>query len=408
MRARKRESGALPAGPGARSVLSAAETLWPAPGSSWLGRRVPGSVTNARYRAYTVVPTVQRPRFLVPRAPEAAAALRPTQQGVKGLRMVVLGHLQRWSVLGRVPGTRLHVLPDAAGAGIEDLLSAVVGDVAQVVVRLGRPRPNRTLVLWAFGSDWTPVGIAKLSRGDAAKESMEAEYAALARSPAAGIRDLVAPRVLGYLRWNDNDVLVISALVSADARPWHAPPVPQMKALAGSTGVAERPLRDTAFVARLGEQIGALTSVTDQVWLRSGLERLVGDHGDTVVRTGAWHGDWVSWNQSVDKDTVLLWDWEHYHDSALAGFDHVHFLAQEQRARGTDVRAEDAWLAAADAALAAAWGLEADQRLVVLRAYLLEVNLRFVRDRQAEDETIARAGWARSLVERLADAPARS
>ncbi len=408
MRAKNREPGALPIGPGAKNVLSAAETLWPAPGSSWLGRRVPGSVTDAGYRAYTVVPSVQRPRFLVPRAPEAAAALRPTQKGVKGLRMLALGSLQRWSVLGRLPGTRLHVLPGPAGAGIEDLLSAVVGDVADVVIRLGRPRPNRTLVLWAFASDWTPVGIAKLSRGDAAKESMEAEYAALAGSPASGIRDLVAPRVLGYLRWNDNDVLVISALVSADAGPSHVPPVPQMKALAASTGAEEKLLRDTPFVTRLDEQIDALTSVTDQVWLRAGLERLVHDLGDTVVRTGAWHGDWVSWNQSVDGDTVLLWDWEHYHASALAGFDHVHFLAQEQRAHGTDVRTEDAWLSEADAALAGTWGLAPDQRLAVLRSYLLEVNLRFVRDRQAEGGAIARAGWARSLVERLAVAPARA
>ena len=139
--------------------------------------------------------------------------------------------------------------------------------------------------------------------------------------------------------------------------------------------------------------------------MRQGLDDLLAVLGDTVVRTGAWHGDWVSWNQSCDDEGVLLWDWEHYTTSALAGFDHVHFLAQERRARATDVRAEDAWLTEADAALADAWGLDAGQRLAVLRGYLLEVNLRFVRDSQHEDGA-ARVGWARGLVERLARPPA--
>ena len=57
----------------------------------------------------------------------------------------------------------------------------------------------------------------------------------------------------------------------------------------------------------------------------------------------------------------------------------------------------------ADAALRDDWGLAAGQRAAVLRGYLLEVNLRFVRDRQLQDAAPARSGWARGLVERLAD-----
>ncbi|GAA1006297.1 hypothetical protein [Streptomyces rhizosphaericus] len=93
--------------------------------------------------------------------------------------------------------------------------------------------------------------------------------------------------------------------------------------------------------------------------------------------------------------------------SALAGFDHVHFLAQEQRSRGTDIRNEDLWLGDAHAVLADAWDLDGDQRSAVLRGYLLEVNLRFVRDRQLDDAPPARAGWARELVERLTGPPQR-
>ncbi len=404
MRALRRAGAAPgPGGAGPATVLSAADALWPNPGSHAIGRRRtgPGAVGTS----YAVVPTMRRPRYLVPRAPGAAVALRPAQGGVKGLRMLGLSYLQRWSVLPRLPGQHLHVLPGPTGAGIEDLVGSMIGEVSYVVVRLGRPRPNRTLVVWVFGADGAPVAIAKVSRGDAAQQAMEIEYAALAQSPASEVRGLVAPRALGYIRWHDSDVLVISALVSPGARPSHVPPVPQMTALAASAGAGETPLRSTAFAGRLAAEIEALVSEADRSWLRRGLEDLLGDLGGTVVRTGAWHGDWVSWNQSCGSDGVLLWDWEHYTTSALAGFDHVHFLAQEQRSRGTDARAEDVWLATADTALAEAWGMDADQRRAVLRGYLLEVNLRFVRDRQGEEDAPARTGWGRQLVERLVGPP---
>lgn len=403
MRATNPVPGARPPGcSGPETVLSAAEALWPAPASSWLGRRADTVVAGGRNTTYAVVPAVRRPRYLVPTAPAAAVALRPVQGGVKGMRMTALSRLQRLSLLHRLPGRRLHVLPGRPGAGIEDLLGSVVGEVAHVVVRLGRPRPNRTLVVWALGADGPPLAIAKVSRGEVARQAMEGEYATLVTSPARGVPDLVAPRVLGYVHWHDNDVLVISALVSPGAGPSHEPPVPQMKALARSVGVADLPLRDTPFLHRLARDIDGLGPVGDRAWLRHALEVLLRDLGSTVVRTGAWHGDWVSWNQALDGERVLLWDWEHYAESALAGFDHAHFLAQELRARGTGARAEDAWLAQADAALDHEWGFGPDQRLAVLRGYLIEVNLRYVRDRRHEDDAPARVGWARGLVERLA------
>jgi hypothetical protein len=100
---------------------------------------------------------------------------------------------------------------------------------------------------------------------------------------------------------------------------------------------------------------------------------------------------------------VFLWDWEHFDLDSLASWDHAHFLAQDLRVRlGTDAAAEDAWLAEADEALSTDWGLDEDQRAAVLRAYLLQVNLRYLHDRQEDPRgTPEREGWARELVDRL-------
>jgi hypothetical protein len=100
---------------------------------------------------------------------------------------------------------------------------------------------------------------------------------------------------------------------------------------------------------------------------------------------------------------VLLWDWEHYEDDVLAGFDHLHYLAQTRRLRdGTDAAAEDAWLADARRALASEWGLTERQAEATIAAYLAVVNLRFVTDRVDDPAgPTERQGWARPLVERL-------
>ncbi len=361
--------------------------------------------SDAPGTSYAIVPSLRRPRFLVPARPGAAVALRPSKGGLSGLGLQAVSTLQRWSVLHRLSRSHLHVVDGPAGAGIDDVLTSVLGDVSYLVVRLGRPRAHRTLVVWAFDSHDVPVAIAKVARGAPSQEALETEFAALATAPAAGVPGLVAPSVLGYVRWRGSDVLVISALTAPDARPSHLPALAQMRALAASAGGRDEPLHATAFVSRLTSGIAALVGDDDRVWLGDALGRMLADLGGTVVRTGASHGDWVSWNQVVLGDDVLLWDWEHYSTAALAGFDHVHFLAQEQRDRGTDARAEDTWMVRADRALAEGWAMSADQRRAVLRAYLLEVNLRFVRDRQHEDGAPTRAGWSRLLLERLAGAP---
>lgn len=393
-------SGSPRPDPGRETVLTAVSTLWPSAGAVSIGWRDPGSEAVT----FAVVPTVRNPRFLVPRSAGAAVALRPVSQGRRGLQMGLLSLLQRSSLLHRMPGPRLRIARGPSGSRVEDLLSAVLGDVRDVAVRLGRPRPNRTLVVWALDRHGEPAGIAKLSTGSAARAALEVEFTVLAARPAAGVVGLRAPEALGYVRWGENDVLVISALVGAGARPSHEPPVDQMRALARGVPCGDVALRDAPLTARWGVEIATLTGSPDREWLQTALDDLLAEHGDVVVGTGAWHGDWVSWNMVREGATVLLWDWEHYATTALAGFDHVHFLAQELRAEGTGAAVEDRWTALATDALAEHWGMDRSQCAAVLRAYLVEINLRFVRDRDGEEAAVHRQGWGRPLLERLAAA----
>ena len=101
------------------------------------------------------------------------------------------------------------------------------------------------------------------------------------------------------------------------------------------------------------------------------------------VRHGSWHGDWTPWNMSRTGTRVLLWDWEHFAHGVPLGFDALHYRAQELRNGGrTDHAAERLWLSEAPGLLAQDAELRSNVVHVVVTAYLLEVNLRYVLDRQ--------------------------
>lgn len=97
------------------------------------------------------------------------------------------------------------------------------------------------------------------------------------------------------------------------------------------------------------------------------------EHGSVLVTPGPCHGDWAWWNMARDGDVVLLWDWEHFSETAVQGFDHLHFLALEQRRIAGSRESEDVWVGRARSALATSWGCSAevsqkDRRILTLGA----------------------------------------
>ena len=143
------------------------------------------------------------------------------------------------------------------------------------------------------------------------------------------------------------------------ARPGSRSP-PCRRCRPGTAAPPRHRSAETALLRRLHRTAEALAAASpDTGWLVEHAQRLAEQHAEQPVVVASWHGDWVPWNMTRDGDQVLLWDWEHYEDDVLAGFDHLHYLAQTRRMRdGTDPAAEDAWLDEARAALTTDWGLD--------------------------------------------------
>jgi hypothetical protein len=384
-------------------LASRLRTVWPDP--------IPIDVTRlprqkgGRSEEYLVLPAMSRPVLLVPAGQAAAAtALARSDDGQRAptlSRALEVAH--RHGLLRRLPGVTRVSVPDATG--LVSIVRRLVPEADTVVVRLGRRRHGRAVVLQALDSDGRTLAFAKCRRG-AGSARLAGERDTLHELADRPVPGITPPPVLGWAVEDDAAVLCLGALMPVAPPAAAGVPVAAMHALAGRRGTeAAQPFAETPLARRLTKEAEALPAKTpDADWILAALRRLLDTYGAEPVTTASWHGDWVPWNMTRDGVEVLLWDWEHHEDDVLPGFDHLHYLAQTRRLRdGTDAAAEDAWLADAHEALESDWKLTAAQRELTIAAYLIAVNLRFVGERVDDPAgPTHRQGWAGPMVERLA------
>ncbi|WP_433181001.1 hypothetical protein [Actinoallomurus sp. CA-150999] len=206
------------------------ERLWlPEPESSGWPVRVTSGDVPAGHRVverYAVIPSPERPRFLVPLDGRAVAAGSLTHyNGLRWARLrvprTVLGAGFRTGLGPLLLRHRLLVCVP------EELPPAELGDYllsAHLQRVLGVPRlalgvgvrppdPNLKPTLQLFGADGTPVGYAKVGWNDATREMTRREAAAIAavteEAAAGGVQ---VPRLLHHGPWRDYDLTVTAPL----------------------------------------------------------------------------------------------------------------------------------------------------------------------------------------------------
>jgi hypothetical protein len=353
---------------------------------------------------YLVLPSLRRPIIALPADdPAAARAILRDGEGQRAAQVPLrmLARAQQLGLLRHAPMARVWVSDPEASPLLRAVRQAVP-DAGAIVIRLGRPRPGRTVVLQALAtSDGRPLAFAKCAFGTRVSHlrQEQAHLHEVGPEPAPGVR---APRVLEFADHDGAGVLVLEAMVPADAGGGRGAPVPAMRNLARRSGTVVRPMATLPVLDAIRDAVDAVGDDEARGWLGTELERLVAERGRDAVETGEWHGDWVGWNMARDGGSVLLWDWEHRQTGVPVGLDHVHYLAQQLRLRaGTSPRVEDRWVLEATRALAEQWGVSGAAADATLRTYLLLVNVRFVADREDVSWSAPRDGWSRELLARL-------
>jgi hypothetical protein len=343
-----------------------------------------------------VLPGLRQPRLVVPRDRRAgSAAVRRygepasarTRLAARALSATLASGLG-----GLVLRDRILVRVPPGAQTIESHLSSVLGQRVQVSIHLGAARANRKPVLQLLTPSGETVGFAKVGVNALTAGLVRAEHEALGRLSAAGLTGLEVPRVLDLSRWHGMDVLVLSPLPvwrkRTPLRPGQLEDA--MAEVAHVSGVRYTPLTASEYwrllAARLDDACASRDDARgEHAALRVALAGLADLAATTALGFGSWHGDWTPWNMACTRTGLLVWDWERFTAAVPVGFDALHYWLQAEVVPGR----RDPAQAAADcvrraAALLEPLGVAPPQARLTALAYLADLSVRYLADRQEQ------------------------
>ncbi|MFI5492688.1 hypothetical protein [Actinoplanes sp. NPDC051859] len=339
---------------------------------------------------YLVVPDARRPRLLVPTTSRrvAAAAVRryaePQSRSARLKRDAVVAALRTGasSVLLR---DRVKVTGPASES-IDGYLREALGRELSVSIHIGPARANRKPVLQLISPDGETFGFGKLGTGALTQRLVKAETAALTALGTLGLTKLTVPRVLHAGQWRGSQVLIQSALPVWLPR---APMTPRrltaaMLDIAGCCGYTTGTLAASHYLVELRSRLAAVADRAEGTELAAAAEKLAAHTGDTVLRYGAWHGDWAPWNMANLTDALLVWDWERFTKGVPVGFDAVHHELQRRIQSSGDAAGAVEATVRRSAELLQPFGVAPEARELTALLYLVDLATRYLADRQAE------------------------
>jgi hypothetical protein len=309
--------------------------MWPAPNRMLSGRGRPAGGSSSVVDDFAVLPTLDKPRIVVPRASRRAAAasvgLDELASAGDRLRHHGMATVFRLGA-GQRLGTRVRVMADPGdhAESITSHLRGVLGHQVHPSFRVGTPRANRKPVLRLLDDSGRTVAFAKIGISDFTSSLVRAEAVALDDLKRHHPRAFTAPEVLHHGDWRGLEVLVQTALprsaagsvASEDRR------VAMLEIATGNEPAGELDLLSSPYWRRLRTEVAAGRDDFSQA-LASALGRLADRLGETRLPFGAWHGDWTPWNMAPGAGSILVWDWERYESDVPLGFDALHFHFQQ-------------------------------------------------------------------------------
>jgi hypothetical protein len=347
--------------------------VWPAPARVRVSRG-----TGPGETGYLVVPSLSRPRLLVPVAVRGATQMLHRHGGNRAQRTArsIWRLLHRSAFTARLPMTRLAVTPEPGG--IEAYLQGRLSGSVRIGVLLGPPRANAKPVLQVFDESGATVAFAKLGATTLTAALVDNEAAALALLGRSAPSTFRVPALLSHGRWRETPVLVQSALPlsQSDLAP-ASPPVPVMAEIAALSGLHEQRLDDSAFLAASDPGPQTRWYDVDLEPFRR-LHASLGSAGSCPF--GSCHGDFGPWNMATDGSVVEVWDWERFAAAVPVGFDAAHYRTQEAFARSVEPLA--AWTSMVDdvSTLLTTLALDPDRACVAAGCYLLAICARYRSD----------------------------
>jgi hypothetical protein len=314
--------------------------LWPPPARVTTNRW--GTFrTRAEHVAFLPLPSLQRPRLLVPMAqPRAAAAAVRLYRRHAGMEKFVSSILAAGlgsRVAGGVLRSRVSV-SGPVGSEADTILGYLRRHVAAdavVSIYLGVPRGNQKPVLHIFRPDGELIAVAKIGVNPLTRQLARAEGAALERISQERLRTVIVPRVLHRGQWQDCEILVQSPVPmwQPTARNACEQRVAAMVEVCQLEGTRVQPLGPSSYLTTLLGRARGLPQGSESADLLALLHEVQRRFGREPLSFGCWHGDWSAANIATTEAGVLVWDWERFGTDVPCGFDALHWSIHEPVAR---------------------------------------------------------------------------
>jgi hypothetical protein len=363
--------------------------LWPPPATATL-TKARSAASRAADEVLLVLPDSRRPKLIVPAGRKAgAAAIRRygqpgsmrTRLATKALATLVAGGL------GPVLGDRLAISRPGETLTIESALATLVGQPVEISLHLGAARANRKPVLQLLSEAGETIGFAKVGINALTKELVTGEQTALVKLSEIRLTRMTVPRVLAGGSWQDLEILVLSPLPAWERhRPLpHAVLAEALAELTRSSGTSTAPLAGSGYWHQLTVRLEQSGDGPDHESLAALINRLGSLAGNSKMTFGCWHGDLTPWNLANTRAGLAVWDWERFTTGVPIGFDALHYWLSERVVRPSQdpVRAATDCVGVAPKLLDD-FGLSAEQAKLTALAYLADLSVRYLADRQAE------------------------
>lgn len=362
-------------------LLEIVGQLWPEQDPTLHGKR--RSSRGSQAHEFAILPSVQRPRLLVPtyRAGAAAASMADFSDALTARQ--TLQRAAAWAAL-RIGGA--HVAPShltvGGGDSIMGYLEAKLGQPLSAAIGIGTRRANRKPVLRLVDGRGRLLGYAKVGLNPLVRELVNQEHENLRLIEDCEWRVVCPPRVLHYGWWRGHNVLVISALPTPP-RPWGrravTAPLNATDEVARCLGVATESLANSRFVVRLSQDVAELRNDVTRTELAGLLGAWMIRDGGVGVPMGSWHGDFTAWNMARANGRLSLWDWEQFQVGAPIGLDRVHYAVNAETSRwGISPESVSAGLAMASA------GHVLPDAQILATAYLAAITVRYARGHEQD------------------------
>lgn len=292
---------------------------------------------------YTLFPSRDDPRLLLPTTSRAAAA-RALQLRYNGQRPLPARAMRaaaafalRAGVVRKMSGSDVaDGGPNPALSGLAGHLSNLLGCPVLLGTRLRRLDPHQSQVMLALSPDGKRQAYVKIAWNGLTTHLLDAEEAALRRCELERLRWVRAPQVLARTSHGDLDLLVTRplALGVPPLRPRLDLPADNVLAELAGVGVRERAtLGDSQYWAAVRKRVDSLAADCGPdvaAYLEDRMAAVLELAGSRAIEFGGWHGDLVPWNYAQHRGRIQVWDWEYWQESAPLGLEEMQYVFGRQ------------------------------------------------------------------------------